>query len=333
MKTETKQAGSGAGAENTEKWLRMYRGMEMIRLFEEQVNELYTRAVMPGLAHLYIGEEAVAVGICDALHRDDYITSTHRGHGHCLAKGAAPDRMFAELLGKEAGYCRGKGGSMHIADPASGNLGANAIVGGSAGIATGAAFSAKYRGTKQVAVCFFGEGALGQGLLYEVMNLARLWNLPVIYVCENNMYNEYTHFSETTAGEILARPAAFGIPAESVDGQDVRAVNAAASRMIEQARAGKGPSFLLCNTYRYHGHHVGDVSREYYRAKQEEVQWRAERDPIKVLSGWLLSEKIATQSQLDEIHTHAKSEIDAAVAFALQAPYPGTDQVGEDVYA
>jgi len=332
MKTESKSAVAGAGA-GSELWLRMYRGMQMIRLFEEQVNQLYTRAVMPGLAHLYIGEEAVAVGICEALHRDDYITSTHRGHGHCLAKGASPDRMFAELLGKEAGYCKGKGGSMHIADPASGNLGANAIVGGSAGIATGAAFSAKYRGTKQVAVCFFGEGALGQGLLYEVMNLARLWNLPVIYVCENNMYNEYTHFSETTAGEILARPAAFGIPSESVDGQDIRAVHAVASRMVGHARAGNGPSFLLCNTYRYHGHHVGDVSREYYRAKQEETQWRAERDPIKVLGNWLLSEKLAEQAQLDEIETQAKTEIDAAVAFALQAPYPAADKVGEDVYA
>ena len=332
MTTETKPAAKDPGAVS-EKWLRMYRGMQMIRLFEEQVNELYTRAVMPGLAHLYIGEEAVAVGICEALHRDDYITSTHRGHGHCLAKGAAPDRMFAELLGKEAGYCRGKGGSMHIADPASGNLGANAIVGGSAGIATGAAFSAKYRGSKQVAVCFFGEGALGQGLLYETMNLARLWNLPVIYVCENNMYNEYTHFSETTAGEILARPAAFGIPAESVDGQDIRSVHAMASRLVERARAGDGPSFFLCNTYRYHGHHVGDVSRDYYRAKQEELQWKAERDPIKVMSDWLLREKIASQTQLDGIQRDAKSEIDAAVAFALQAPYPPPDEAGEDVYA
>jgi pyruvate dehydrogenase E1 component alpha subunit len=332
MTTESKQAVSVAGSGN-ELFLRMYSNMQRIRLFEEQVNQLYTRAVMPGLAHLYIGEEAVAVGICEALKRDDYITSTHRGHGHCLAKGASPDRMFAELLGKEAGYCKGKGGSMHIADPASGNLGANAIVGGSAGIATGAAFSAKYRSTKQVAVCFFGEGALGQGLLYEVMNLARLWNLPVIYVCENNMYNEYTHFSETTAGEILARPAAFGIPAESVDGQDIRAVHAVASRMVERAREGNGPSFLLANTYRYHGHHVGDVSREYYRAKQEEAEWRAQRDPIQGLTEWLLKEKIADQSQLDEIQAKAKSEIDAAVGFALQAPFPGVDKVGEDVYA
>src|SRR5579862_8655305 len=313
--------------------LHMYRRMLMIRLFEEHVNDLYTRALMPGLAHLYIGEEAVAVGVCEALRQDDYITSTHRGHGHCLAKGAAPDRMFAELLGKEAGYCKGKGGSMHIADPDTGNLGANAIVGGSAGIATGAAFSATRMGKGQVAVCFFGEGALGQGVLYEVMNLAALWKLPVIYVCENNLYNEYTHFSETTAGEILARPAAFGIPAESVDGQDIRAVHAVASRMVGHARAGNGPSFLLCNTYRYHGHHVGDVSREYYRAKQEETQWRAERDPIKVLGNWLLSEKLAEQAQLDEIETQAKTEIDAAVAFALQAPYPAADKVGEDVYA
>ena len=190
---------------STEKWLHMYRRMQMIRLFEEQVNELYTRALMPGLAHLYVGEEAVAVGICEALRNDDYITSTHRGHGHCLAKGAAPNRMFAELLGKEAGYCKGKGGSMHIADPATGNLGANAIVAGSAGIATGAAFSAKHAGKGQVAVCFFGEGALGQGVVYEVMNLAALWKLPVIYACENNLYTEYTHFSETTAGDVLAR--------------------------------------------------------------------------------------------------------------------------------
>src|SRR5438046_1720941 len=185
--------------------------MVHIRPVEQQVNELYTRAVMPGLAHLYSGEEAVAVGICEALRIDDYITSTHRGHGHCLAKGAAPDRMFAELLGKEAGYCRGKGGSMHIADQDTGNLGANAIVGGSAGIATGAALSAKMRGTDQVAVCFFGDGALGQGLPYETMNMAALWQLPGIYVCENNLYGEYTPGTETIAGEILSRAKAFGI--------------------------------------------------------------------------------------------------------------------------
>src|SRR5580658_8157735 len=284
-----------------EQRLRMYQTMVKIRLFEHQVVDLYTRALMPGLAHLYLGEEAIAVGVCEALQVTDYITSTHRGHGHCLAKGAKLDGMFCELLGKEAGYCKGKGGSMHIADPATGNLGANAIVGGSAGIATGAAFSAKKLGNGRICVCFFGEGALGQGVLYEVMNMAQLWKLPVIYVCENNMYNEYTHYSETTSGDVLARPAAFGIPAESVDGQDIRAVHEVASRMVARARAGNGPSFLLANTYRYHGHHVGDVSREYYRAKQEETQWKAERDPIKVLSSWLLSEKLVAQTQLDEI--------------------------------
>src|SRR3954467_5817678 len=221
-----------------ERLLHMYRQMVAIRLFEERVNDLYTRALMPGLAHLYIGEEAIACGICEALRTDDFITSTHRGHGHCLAKGASPDRMFAELLGKEAGYCKGKGGSMHIADPDTGNLGANAIVAGSAGIATGAALSAKRLKSGQVAVCFFGDGALGQGLIYEVMNMAALWKLPVVYVCENNLYNEYTHYSEVTAGSIPARAEAFGIPTEEVDGQNVLAVRAATQRAVELARAG-----------------------------------------------------------------------------------------------
>src|SRR5918996_5460703 len=221
MKTKESNDGQSLPEVDREQWLHMYEQMFKIRAFEEQVNELYQGAKMPGLAHLYIGEEAIAVGVCEALNREDYITSTHRGHGHCLAKGASLDRMFCELLGKEEGYCRGKGGSMHIADHVNGNLGANAIVGGSAGIATGAAFSAKARGTDHVAVCFFGEGALGQGVLYEVMNLASLWKLPVIYLCENNLYNEYTHYGETTAGEVTARAASFGIPTETLDGQDV----------------------------------------------------------------------------------------------------------------
>ena len=320
-------------AAKAEQCLQMYRRMVMIRLFEEQVNELYTRALMPGLAHLYVGEEAVAVGICEALRRTDYITSTHRGHGHCLAKGASPDRMFAELLGKEAGYCRGKGGSMHIADPATGNLGANAIVGGSAGIATGAALSSKRLGTEQVAVCFFGEGALGQGVLYEVMNLASLWKLPVIYVCENNLYTEYTHYSETTAGDILARGIAFGVHAEAVDGQDVRAVNATAQRLIERARKGEGPAFLLCNTYRYTGHHVGDINREYYRSKQEEQEWKTKRDPIKNLADWMIAEKLTEAATLEGIQTEVRAEMKAAVEFAIAAPYPGVEEVDQDVYA
>jgi pyruvate dehydrogenase E1 component alpha subunit len=329
--TSNQQASHESAAEN--KWLRAYRQMVRIRHFEEQVNELYTRALMPGLAHLYSGEEAVAVGICEALNIDDYITSTHRGHGHCLAKGASPDRMFAELLGKEAGYCRGKGGSMHIADPATGNLGANAIVGGSVGIATGAAFAAKRLGNGRVAVCFFGEGALGQGSLYEVMNLSQLWKLPVIYVCENNMYNEYTHFSETTAGTILGRAGAFGLETAQVDGQDVRAVNDVATRLIQRARTGGGPAFLQADTYRYSGHHVGDINREYYRSKQEEQHWKTDRDPIKLHANWLLTLGQAKAADLEQIATEARAEMEAAVKFAIASPYPSVDQVEQDVYA
>src|SRR5271168_2688716 len=334
MTTATSNTGKGMAIHSeAEKWLRAYRQMVRIRTFEEQVNELYTRALMPGLAHLYIGEEAVAVGICEALRRDDYITSTHRGHGHCLAKGAALDRMFAELLGKEAGYCKGKGGSMHIADPDTGNLGANAIVAGSAGIATGAAFSAKHAGKGQVAICFFGEGALGQGVVYEVMNLAALWKLPVIYACENNFYTEYTHFKETTAGDVLARGRAFGVPSESVDGQDVKAVYAVATRLVERARTGQGPSFLVCNTYRYTGHHVGDINREYYRSKQEEQQWKTDRDPLKILADWLTAEGLADSKTLSDIRDEVSAQMKGAVDFAIAAPYPAVDKVAQDIYA
>ncbi len=318
---------------DVEHWLHMYQQMAKIREFEEKVNELYTNAIMPGLAHLYIGQEAVAVGVCEALRRDDYITSTHRGHGHCLAKGASVDGMFAELLGKEAGYCRGKGGSMHIADPDTGNLGANAIVGGSVGIATGAAFSAKRRGTDQVVACFMGEGALGQGVLYEVMNLAQLWKLPVIYICENNQYNEYTHYTETTAGELTARPKAFGIHTETVDGQDVRAIYEVMSGLVERTRRGEGPAFLLCNTYRYRGHHVGDIDRSYYRSKEEELEWMTKRDPLKLLADWLISRSLTGQETLDQIQAEVKTEIEAGVEFALNARYPDAGEVDRHVYA
>src|SRR6184192_4335614 len=308
--------------------LHLYRQMAKIRAFEEQVNELYKSAKMPGLAHLYIGEEGVAVGVCEALRRDDFITSTHRGHGHCLAKGASVNRMFAELLGKEPGYCRGKGGSMHIADPETGNLGANAIVGGSAGIATGAALSAKMRGTGQVATCFFGDGALGQGVLYEVMNMAALWKLPVIYVCENNLYGEYTPCGETIAGEIPARAKAFGIQAESVDGQDVQAVNATMRRLVERARRGEGPSFLEAKTYRYYGHHVGDVNRE-YRTRDEEKDWMTKRDPLQTLATRLTQQKLVDGDTFDRILRDVKTEIEKGVEFALAAPYPKPEQVTE----
>jgi TPP-dependent pyruvate/acetoin dehydrogenase alpha subunit len=334
----SRRSAGGAAAEpaldiGKETLIRLYRQMVAIRLFEERVNDLYTRALMPGLAHLYIGEEAIAVGVCEALRPDDYITSTHRGHGHCLAKGAAPDRMFAELLGKEAGYCKGKGGSMHIADPDTGNLGANAIVCGSAGIATGAAFAAKYLKNGRVAVCFFGEGALGQGILYEEMNYAQLWKLPVIFVCENNGYNEYTHFSESTAGDVAARAAAFGIAHETIDGQDARTVYQTAAKYVERARRGEGPAFLQCITYRYHGHHVGDIARAYYRPKAEEQEWVTQKDPVSLHGEWLMANGVADRAALDAIQAELVAEMDAAVEFAVNASYPDPSRVTEDVYA
>jgi pyruvate dehydrogenase E1 component alpha subunit len=241
--------------------------------------------------------------------------------------------MFAELLGKEAGYCKGKGGSMHIADQEKGNLGANAIVAGSVGIATGAALSAKKRGTDQVAACFFGEGALGQGIVYECMNMAALWKLPVIYVCENNLYNEYTHYLETTAGDISQRAAAFGIPVREADGQNVRHVFAAATEAVERARAGDGPSFVMLRTYRQRGHHVGDIDRAYYRSKEEERQWAQDRDPIKVLGEILVSEGAADAAAFDRIEEEVRTQIQEGVRFALDAPYPDAHEVTEDVYA
>lgn len=316
-----------------EQWLHMYEQMFKIRAFEEQVNELYQSAKMPGLAHLYIGEEAIAVGVCESLTREDYITSTHRGHGHCLAKGASVDKMFAELLGKDAGYCHGKGGSMHIADQDTGNLGANAIVGGSSAIATGAAFASKRLGNGRVAVCFFGEGALGQGLVYESMNMAQLWKLPVLYICENNLYNEYTHHTETTAGNMKARAEAFGLMSVEVDGQNVREVHETAQKLVERARKGEGPAFILCNTYRYLGHHVGDIAREYYRSKEEEMKWRTEHDPIKTLSDWLIENQLADADIFEQIESTVSSEVEAAVNFALNAPFPAPEEVTKHVYA
>jgi pyruvate dehydrogenase E1 component alpha subunit len=331
--TKHSKAKAAATLVHDERWLHFYRQMLKIRLFEEEVNQLYLSAKMPGLAHLYIGQEAVAVGVCEALRADDYITSTHRGHGHCLAKGASPDKMFAELLGKAPGYCRGKGGSMHLADQDTGNLGANAIVGGSAGIATGAALSAKMRGSGQVAVCFFGEGALGQGLLYESMNMASLWKLPVIYVCENNQYNEYSNYRETTAGEADARARPFGIPTETIDGQDVRIVHVTALKVVNRARRGLGPSFLMCQTYRFHGHHVGDIDRSYYRAKKEEEEWKTKRDPVKLLARWLQKTALADSKLLGQIEDEIAMQVKEAVNFALNAPYPDPDEANQHVYA
>lgn len=318
---------------NREDYLRMYRQMVRIRAFEDNANQLYLSAKMPGLTHMYSGQEAVAVGICEALTSDDKITSTHRGHGHCVAKGAEFKEMFCELLGKEEGYCRGKGGSMHIADQANGNLGANAIVGGSMGIATGAALSAKLLGKTDVTVCFFGDGATAQGLLYEVMNMAALWRLPVIYACENNGYSEYTRTDEIAAGSITARAEAFGIESHTVDGQDVLAVNKLATDLVARARKGEGPFFLELITYRYHGHHVGDINREYYRPKDEEAEWKTSRDPITNFGKWLEDQKIVTTDELAGINNEIKAKAEEAVAYAERAPYPSVNEVDMHVFA
>jgi pyruvate dehydrogenase E1 component alpha subunit len=318
---------------NTEDYLRMYRQMVRIRTFEDNANQLYLSAKMPGLTHMYSGEEAVAVGICEALTDDDRITSTHRGHGHCVAKGADFREMFCELLGKEEGYCRGKGGSMHIADQSHGNLGANAIVGGSMGIATGSALRAKLQGKDDVTVCFFGDGATAQGLWYEVMNMAALWNLPVIYACENNGYSEYTRTEEIAAGSIMARAEAFGIEAHQVDGQDVLAVNELTQKLVARARKGEGPFFMELMTYRYHGHHVGDINREYYRSKDEEKDWKDNRDPIIRFRAHLVSEGIATEAEIDAMNAEIEKDATEAVAYAEAAAYPPAHEVDMHVYA
>ena len=323
---------SSISNKNSEAYLRMYRQMARIRTFEDNANQLYLSAKMPGLTHMYSGQEAVAVGICEVLERTDKITSTHRGHGHCIAKGAEFKEMFCELLGKAEGYCRGKGGSMHIADQENGNLGANAIVGGSAGIATGAALSAKRLGRKDVAVCFFGDGALGQGLLYEVMNMAALWKLPVIYACENNLYGEYTKVEEMAAGQLTARAAAFGIETFEVDGQDVLAVFRLAQTLVSRARKDEGPFFVLLNTYRYMGHHVGDTNRDYYRSKEEETHWKTKRDPITNFGQWLQTEGLASAEDLAAIDAGVRADAETALNYALGAPYPDAGEVGRHVF-
>ncbi len=318
---------------NNDDYIRMYTQMVRIRAFEDNANQLYLSAKMPGLTHMYTGQEAVAVGICEALEDRDKITSTHRGHGHCVAKGADFKQMFCELLGKEEGYCRGKGGSMHIADQSHGNLGANAIVGGSMGIATGAALTAKKLGKDDVAVCFFGDGATAQGLWYEVMNMAALWHLPVIYACENNGYSEYTKTDEIAAGSLTSRAEAFGIEAFQVDGQDVLAVNKLTQQLVARCRNGEGPFFIELETYRYHGHHVGDINREYYRSRDEEAAWREKRDPITNFGNWLLKEGVAEDTELSEIRNAINADAEAAVAYALDAHYPDLSEVDMHVFA
>lgn len=311
--------------------LDMYREMTRIRRFEEQIWQLYTSGLMQGLAHLYIGEEAVAVGVCAALRDDDCITSTHRGHGHCVAKGGRLDRMMAEVMGRETGYCKGRGGSMHIADLSLGILGANGIVGGGFGIAGGSALSAKLRGTDQVTVTFFGDGASNQGVFFEVMNMSAIWNLPLVFVCENNHYGEYTAADNVAAGKLADRSAPFGIPSIVVDGNDVAAVYEAAAAAVARARKKEGPTLIECDTYRYHGHHVGDPGVD-YRGQAERDAWQA-KDPIARLRQQMLAEGSATEAALDDVDAAVEKEVLAAVEAGKNAPFPDALEVGQYVYA
>jgi pyruvate dehydrogenase E1 component alpha subunit len=309
----------------------MYRKMLEIRFFEEKVYELYGQNLVPGTIHLYAGEEAVAVGVCANLRDDDYLVSTHRGHGHCIAKGARLDKTMAEILGKETGYCKGKGGSMHIADFDVGMLGATAVVGAGIPIASGAGLSIKLRRTDQVVTCFFGDGASNQGTFHEGLNLAATWGLPVLFVCENNLYAMGTRQSQVMLIENVAdRARAYGIPGVTVDGNDVLAVHEATRAAVERARAGKGPTLIECKTYRHKGHSRVDPAT--YRPKAEVSEWM-KKDPIARFKTLLLERQILTEQEAKKIETDATNAIEAAVEFAIKSPYPAPEEALEDVYA
>jgi pyruvate dehydrogenase E1 component alpha subunit len=314
-----------------EKLSEMYKKMLEIRYFEEKVFELYGQNLVPGTIHLYAGEEAVAVGVCSGLRKDDYITSTHRGHGHCIAKGADLKRTMAEILGKKTGYCKGKGGSMHIADFNIGMLGATAVVGAGLPIAVGAGLSAKLRKTDQVVACFFGEGASNQGTFHESINMASAWSLPVIFVCENNLYAMGTRQSRIMNIENIAdRAAAYGIPGVTVDGNDVLAVFEASQKAVDQARSGAGPTLIECKTYRHKGHSRVDPAK--YRPKEEVEQWLA-NDPLKRFRTILQQNENFSQAEVQKIEENVAAEIEEAVRFAVESPYPAPEEALEDVYA
>ena len=305
--------------------LELLRRMVRIRRFEERLIDLHKRGKLPGFVHLYIGEEAIAVGVCGALRSDDRITSTHRGHGHLIAKGADIGRMMAELYGKVDGYCRGKGGSMHIMDFSLGILGTNGIVGGGIPIGTGAAFADKKLGTDRVTVTFFGDGASNQGVFFEAMNLASLWKLPVIFLCENNQYTEWTRTAKLTAGNIFERGEAMGVPGEQIDGNDVLVVREVAERAVARARAGEGPTLIECMTYRHHGHNQGEEAfTGNYRAEDELAFWR-ERDPIEGLIAHLEATGVAKDA-IDAIDQQEQERVDEAQLFAEQSPYPDPEE-------
>ena len=317
-------------APTAEKLIDIYRRMWCIRLFEEQAEYQSSQGKVMGALHTYIGEEAVGVGVCAHLHDTDYITSTHRGHGHCIAKGADIKRMMAELFGRATGYCKGKGGSMHIADFAVGMLGANGIVAGGFGLATGAGLAAQMRGSGQVAVCFFGDGAANRGPFHENINIGAVWKLPVVYVCENNQYAQWTPQKEVTlVTDISTMASAYGIPGVQIDGMDVLAVYEAAGEAIARARRGEGPTLLECKTYRFHGHNYGDPQQ--YRSREEIAAWVEQQDAIKRLGTYLQEQDILSAEQDAALQRQVADEIQEAVRFAEASPYPAPDELYKDV--
>lgn len=317
-------------------WTRIYRRMVMIREFEDQVNELYMRALMPGLAHLYVGEEAVAVGICEALRQTDYITSTHRGHGHLIAKGGKLKPMMAEIFGKKTGYCKGKGGSMHIADFSIGILGANGIVGAGLPIATGAALAAKIRGSSEVAACFFGDGASNEGVFHESLNIASSWKLPVVFVCENNLYGEFTPGKDVTSVKDIAdRARGHDMPGVVVNGNDVVEVHETMLQAVERARKGEGPTLIECKTYRWEGHVVGEeafLGKRGYRSQEEIAEWK-KRCPLATFERRFLDARMFTQAEFDAVKAAVKGEVDEAVSFAIESPLPKPEEALEDMFS
>ena len=310
----------------------LHRRMVRIRLFEEAAGRLAEAAKLPGFLHLYVGEEAVAAGGCAALNDDDHITSTHRGHGHLVAKGGDLNRMMAELMGKSTGYCKGKGGSMHISDLSLGMLGANGIVGAGSPIAVGAAFANRYRKKGQVAVAFFGDGATNIGAFHEAANMACALHLPIVFACENNEYGEFTPRDQTMAiTDIVDRAAGYGMPGVIVDGMDAIAVHEATLEAVERARAGGGPSLIEAKTYRFYNHHGVQNLGLKYRSDDEVARWK-ERDPIFTLEDRMIENKVATRQQFDDIWADWRAAIDRAIQFAEESPLPTPDQVLVDVY-
>lgn len=329
-----KTVGADKSMSHTELAVRLlptYRQMVRLRAFEERVKDIYQQALMPGLAHLYIGQEAAAVGVCEVLRKDDYVTSTHRGHGHLLAKGGDPKLMMAEIMGREAGYCKGKGGSMHIADLSLGIIGANGIVGAGVPIAAGAALWLKMNGCDSVVACFFGDAASNQGAFHEGLNLASLWQLPVVFICENNLYGiSVRQDRHQRITDIADRAASYAMPGEVVDGTDVEAVRSAAERAVGRAREEGGPTLIECKVYRWLGHHAGDPAN--YRPEVELERWK-ERCPLKLCRERLVASGLLTEGQDRAIVEEAESEMWEAQAWAEEQPFPLPEKALEDVYA